>query len=178
METILSSKQKYQGKIVSVSDIDIDFGNGKQAVFEKVEFIDGELGVMMVALDEVMNIYLIKQYQAGSNARLIVLPRGGLKPGVSPIDMARQELQEEIGLNAKKIKQLAVLDIFPGIIRAKSILFLAQGLSPKRLQGDEFEDIEIIKIPFSEAVKDCLQNKITDARTVAAILFVNEYLKN
>ena len=176
MEKIISRTKKYSGTVMSINALEIDFGNGKKGTFERMEFKIEGIGVMIVALDKKNNIYLIRQFQAGPEKRLLVLPRGGVKNGVKPEIMAKIELEEEIGITASKILQIGLLEIFPGYVKAQTILFLATELTPKKSDGDEMEDIEVVKMPLEEAVELCITGKISDARTIAGILMVNEYL--
>lgn len=176
MEKIINRKVIASGRLLKLLGIEIDFGNGKYSEFERVEFNWGNKGVMIVALDASNNTYLVEQYQAGSERRMLCLPKGGLNKGESPIEMANIELQEEIGFKAKSLTEICILDVFPGYINFQTILFLAKDLIPKSSVGDEIEDVETIIMPFSKAIEACLNGQITDTRTIAGILMVDKYL--
>ncbi len=177
MEKILKTTLISSGKFLKIRGVEVDFGNDKQAVLERLEFNDEGNGVMMVALDEENNIFLVEQFQVGCEERLLVLPRGGIKTGFNPEEMARQELEEEIGLTANKLVKIAEIQIFPGYVKAMSILYLATELSKRTRDGDELETINVIRMQLHDAVNACIDGKIVDSRTIAGILLVKEYLQ-
>jgi 8-oxo-dGTP pyrophosphatase MutT (NUDIX family) len=179
MEKILSQHILHQGKVLTLHQAEIDFANGTISRFEYMSFSDWwESWVIIVALDERKEIFLVEQYQVWVDRRILVLPRGGGNHGESLAEKANTELQEEIWMRAKNLILLKEMDIFPWYIQAKSFLFLGTELEPCQRGWDESETIHIHKIPFDMAVEKVMKWEITDARTIAGILFVERYLKD
>lgn len=180
MEEIIKKEELYKDKIFTVNAVKINFGNGNTGTYELIESsdgVDGVDGVMAVALDEKNNVYMIEQYQVGADKRLLVLPRGGVEKNKPPDQQMNHELMEEIGYKAKKLTRLVDLQIFPGWYKGVTILYLAQDLVKATKKGDELEDIKLKTIPFGKAIKMIQEGQIVDARTIAGLLFVKDYLQ-
>lgn len=63
---------------------------------------------------------------------------------------ADRETQEEVGMKVQHLEKL--LTIYPhNHMRCKIHLFLATGLTARKLPGDEHEILEVQKLPFAEA---------------------------
>ena len=60
MEKILKKKIVYQGKILNIEEVDIDFDNDKTATFELINF-NVETGISILPIDSKNNVILIKQ---------------------------------------------------------------------------------------------------------------------
>ncbi|MEI8091922.1 MAG: hypothetical protein WCG98_07095 [bacterium] len=76
MEKILSTKAVYQDKVFTINLSEIDFGNGKIGNFEYVASpVNTGTGVIIVALDDANNVFVIEQFQVAAGKRLLVLPR-------------------------------------------------------------------------------------------------------
>jgi hypothetical protein len=54
--------------------------------------------------------------------------------------------------------------------------YLATGLSASKLQGDEDENIEVVRLPFDEAVAMFKTGEINDGKTIAALLLAQSLL--
>lgn len=59
----------------------------------------------------------------------------------------------------------------------KDLFFLAEELTAGATDFDETEDLEIVKLPFSEAYQMVLEGKITDSLSVAGILKAHILIK-
>ncbi len=179
MEKILNKKIIAEGKKMALEEVQIDFDNGKITAFERILFQGNSsaTGVMIAAIDADDYLYLIEQYQVGSEKRELVLPRGGIPDGRTPEEQANTELQEEAGVKAGKLEKVGVIEIVPGYMKARSILYLATDLEDSKITGDEIESVRVVKLKFTEAVSFIMSGKITDSRTIAGILMVKEYLK-
>ena len=54
--------------------------------------------------------------------------------------------------------------------------YLALDLEDSKLAADDDENIEVVKIPLSEIVREVNSGLINDAKTIATILLGNNYL--
>lgn len=177
MENILKQRNVFQGRVVSVDEVDIDFDNGNNATFELIGF-NVVTAVSALAIDDQDNAILIKHFQLGAKKRLITLPTGGLEKNEQPEARMQQELQEEIGYKAGKLSLMFRSHAFPGYIGTEPThIFLAQNLTPSKLQGDEIEDLEIIKIPFPKLITMIKKNQTTDARLISAALYYQQFYR-
>jgi len=177
MEEIKKKNQLYKDKIFTINAVKIDFGNGNVGTYELVEssFDSGD-GVIVVPVDKNNRVYLLEQYQVGAEKRLLVLPRGGLDKNSDPAEQVNEELREEIGYRANKITKLVKMDIFPGWYKGASFLYLAQDLIKDPKKGDELEDLKLRVIDYAKIYNMIKKGEITDARTIAGLLFVKDFL--
>jgi ADP-ribose pyrophosphatase len=108
---------------------------------------------------------------------LIELPAGTLEKGESPMNCAGRELQEETGYLATRMKPLGTLFASPGILTEKMYLFAAYDLEKTQRALEADEDIELAFTPWDDAVHMIQFGEIQDAKTVAAILMYDRFVR-
>jgi len=122
-------------------------------------------------------VCLIENHRLSVGRPLMELPAGTLDvPGETPADAAARELAEETGWRAARIEPLGGFWMSPGILRERMHLFLATGLLPGQQQLEAGERILPRLMPWPDAVMMCLDGRIDDAKTVAAILMTDRIL--
>ena len=177
MEKILKRKTAYKGRITQIEEVDIDFGNGSTATFELVNF-SMVTGVTILPIDENNFVYMVKQFKLGVKERIISLPSGGLNKGEDPLEVAKKEIQEEIGFKSKNIKLMFRGHSSPGYIGSiPGYFYLAKDLMPSKIEGDEIEDIEVIKLPLDKVLQMIKSGEIIDSKTISAILYYKTFYK-
>lgn len=134
--------------------------------------------VAVVALDADDRLLLVEQYRHPAGRRLLELPAGTLDvPGEDPRDAAARELAEEADVVASDWSDLLHLHMTPGYSTERIEVYMATGLSAVD-EADrtvrEAEEAHMAQwwLPFDDAVTAVLEGRITDAKTVAAILAV------
>jgi ADP-ribose pyrophosphatase len=176
MVTKKAERQVYKGKVVRVSEYDLDFGNGKASTFEIVTF-STVTGVSAIPVTE-NGVKLIKHYQAGLGVESFSLPTGGLNEGENPAERMQLELQEELGFRADKLKLMMRLSGMPGYIGTEpGYVFLASGLIKSRLEGDEHYSIKVYDFTWDEVLEMIKSGEIVDARTITAILYYDRFYR-
>jgi ADP-ribose pyrophosphatase len=128
--------------------------------------------VAVVPVDD-GDVLLVQQYRAALDADLIEIPAGKRDvAGEPPIETARRELEEEVGMRAGVVEPLINVHHSPGFCDEYGHIFLATDLQPvpQRREGPEEQLMSIHRTPVAEAVAMCLDGRITDAKSVAAIL--------
>jgi ADP-ribose pyrophosphatase len=85
-----------------------------------------------------------------------------------PLATARRELREETGLGGGTWRPLGGMWTTPGILREDLHLFLAEDVEPGESDPDDGEEVELVRIPFAEAVASAAESE--DAKTVAGLL--------
>ena len=105
------------------------------------------------------------------------MPRGGGEVGVEPIDLARQELQEETGLAAEEFKPIGNLYLDAGLRDDLASVFLAIQLHGEIKPNYEGEAIAEI-LPFSLTEVDAMirSGGITDSISIAALALARPYI--
>ncbi len=165
-EKTLASREVYRGRIIRVREDTVLLPNGKEGRREVVEH-PGGVGILALDGDDVL---LVRQYRYAFSRVLTEIPAGKREPGEEPSVTARRELKEEIGAEAEKWTELGALIASPGCYGETLYLYLAQELTFGATHPDEDEFLEPLRLPFDEAVRQCMDGTLTDAKTVAAIL--------
>ena len=141
------------------------------------EIIEHPGSVAIVPLLDDGTVCLINVFRRAVGQTLIEIPAGTLDRVESVEEAAARELSEETGYRADRLERAGCLWMSPGILRERMHLFIARGLTlgPQALEPGE--QIERREVAWSEAVAMCLDGRIEDAKTVAAILLTDRRLR-
>lgn len=165
-----------RSKLFQIEQLDLEFSNGQRREYERI--VGAAYGaVLIIAIDDKGDTYLVREYAAGTDCYELGFPKGIIDPGESAIDAANRELQEEIGLAATELQVVKSVSLAPGYFKAKLDIVLAKGLYDSVLTGDEPEPLEIVKWPLNDIDGLLMQSDFTEARSVAALLLVNHLIK-
>ncbi len=142
--------------------------------------IDG-WAVSGAIVDKDNNIYLVKEWRGAWLSEITSVVTGGVRANLT-ISQARQEFvresQEEVGLRPK---QVSFLGKFKHGANQKGYRYIFLGQDPVRdpLPKDKGEYLEVVKIPFDEAVKHYIyQNKDNlTTHSALALLLAQQKLK-
>lgn len=126
--------------------------------------------VPLVSADEVC---LVEVVRVAVGTALLELPAGTLDRDEPPLETAARELAEETGYRAGRIESAGEFWMSPGILRERMHLFVACDLTAGEQALEPGELITTRIVPWSEAVAMCLDGRIEDAKSVAALLVVD-----
>ena len=163
---ILNRETHYEGKAFNVEKVHFERPNGKQPTYDLVIHPGA---AVVLPIDAEGNILFVKQWRLGAESDLLELPAGTLEAGEPPIECARREIREEVGLAAGTLKQIGELFLTPGYSNEYLYIFLAQDLSPAPLAQDDDELIDVIKIPIEQAYQMAASGQIRDGKTLASL---------
>ena len=152
-EKTLDSREVFRGRIIRVRQDTVRLPNGKEGT-----------------RDDEGRVLLVRQYRYAFGRVLTEIPAGKREPGEEPFLTARRELQEEVGATAGRWTELGTLIASPGCCGETLYLYMAEELHFGATHPDEDEFLEPLRVPFDEAVRQCMDGTLTDAKTVAAIL--------
>jgi ADP-ribose pyrophosphatase len=127
-----------------------------------------------VPLFEDGRILLERQYRYPSAREFIEVPAGKLERGEPHLDTAKRELLEETGYTARDWSRLGVIHTAIAYTDEAIEIFLAKDLSLGERKLDAGEFLETIIVGFDEAIAMIRDGRITDAKTVAALLLVKD----
>lgn len=155
--TIKSSNTKYQNAWIEVTEDKVIQPNGDAGIFGTVKMVPG---ISVLPIDKQGNVYLTKEFRYVLQKESLEVVSGGIEPNEEPIAACRRELKEELGISAKNIVDLGVTNPFTSAILSPAYLFLAQDLTFGHALPDVTEIIEMVKLPFEEAIKKVLDSEI------------------
>ncbi len=131
--------------------------------------------VLLPVLDD-GRICLIRNYRIAVDSRLIELPAGTLEVGEDPAVAAARELTEETGYTAGKLHAVTAFWMSPGILSERMHLFVARGLTSGAMDLQEGEEIEPLLASWPEVLQLMQSGQISDAKSLAALLYVERFL--
>ena len=166
-EKTIDSREIFKGRILRVRLDTVRLPNGKEGIREVVEHPGG---VAILAIDSEDRVLLVRQYRYPFERVMTEIPAGKREPGEPPFITAQRELQEEVGATADTWTELGTLIPSPGCYGETLYLYMAQDLHFGATHPDEDEFLEPLRVPLDEAVRQCMDGTLTDAKTVAAIL--------
>ena len=172
-ELTIGTKRIYEGNIINVRVDTVRMPSGRDATREIVEHSHA---VCIVPIDNDGNVVLVRQYRKPAEDALLEVPAGGVEDGEISEEAVLRELQEEIGYTADHLEHLSSFWVAPGWATEYMHAYLATGLRESRLDGDEDENIEVVRLRFDEAVSMLKTGEINDGKTIAALLLANPRL--
>lgn len=173
-EKTLSEKLIFDGRIITVHLDDIELPDGSRATREVVEHSGG---VCVAAMTEEKELYFVRQYRYPYKKVLLELPAGKLERGEDPMEAGVRELEEECGVIADTVIPMGT--VYPTVAYCSEIIYLfaAKGLRSTNQNLDEGEFLDVEKIPLADAVKMVMNGEISDSKTVALVLKMDNLVK-
>lgn len=171
----LTIETVYENRWIHVTHRNVINPAGNPGIYGVVHFKNIAIGV--VPLDEEMNTYLVGQFRYCLDEYSWEIPEGGCATGEIPLEAAKRELLEETGIIAKKWLEILPLHTSNSVTDEKGLVFIARDLTFGEASPEETEELQVKKIPFSEALQMVLTGRITDALSQIALMRVYFFLK-
>ncbi len=166
---------KYKNPWIEVREDQVTRPDGKPGIFGVVEM---KQGVSVLALDEEGFVYLTEEFHYAIGKKNLEAVSGAIDHGEEPIDAAKRELEEEVGIQAEEWIDLGRVDPFTSVIHSPASLFLARKLKFTKTKQEGTEKIRAKKILLQDAVRMVLESKITHGPSCVLILKAQEYLRS
>lgn len=173
---VCGSDTLYVGKILALRMDQVVMPGEREA---KREVVEHPGSVVILPLHDDGSVTMIHQYRHPLGRRLRELPAGLLDlPGEDPLATAQRELLEEVGYTARDWSVLVDLVPSPGFSDESQRVFLARGLSEvDRPPGiDEEADLNAVRLPLGDAVRQALSGEIVNGPAVAGLLAASAVL--
>jgi ADP-ribose pyrophosphatase len=170
-ETVIAEDEKYNGKIVRVTEQTVELPDGRQAKRDVVYHSDA-ISVLAITDDDKM--ILERQWRAPVKAVTLEIPAGKMDDrDVDPMDTVNRELNEETRLTAGRVEKIAGFYTSIGFADEFMTLYLATDLTPvsDELPQDDDENIDLLFVTFEEATALFESGEMNDGKTVAAYLY-------
>ncbi len=159
-------REIYKGSPVHLFVEEVALPNGKNTTLEIIRH-PGASAVVPLLKDG--QVVLIHQYRHAAGGYLYEIPAGKLSKGEQPEDCARREVEEEIGMKVGHLQKLTAIFTVPGFCDEVIHLYLGTELTPATQKLDPDEVIEIITLPFDDAMKKITDQTIRDAKSIVGL---------
>ena len=161
----IASKTVYEGQIAGVRIDRYRHDDGSEV---EREVVSHPGAVAVIAYDDV-HVYLVRQPREAVQEITLELPAGKLDvPGETPLECARRELAEEVGLAADEWSELKRFYTSPGLVEEQVIVYVASRLRWVEHRPDPAERIEVAPWPLDDldgAIEVC-----DDAKSLIGLL--------
>ncbi len=171
-----SSRQLVDGVLLTAYRDDVQLPDGGTSVRE---WIDHPGASAVVPLFPDGSTVLVRQFRYPPRRHFLEVPAGKLDVvGEDPEAVAARELEEETGWKAGRLVHLASLYPCIGYSNEQIHLYLAFDLVKGIQDLGEGEFVELVTMPFQEAVAMAQAGNILDMKTGMALLLAAAYLAN
>ena len=158
-------KKIFKGRVLSLNLYTLTI-NKRKVTREVIE----HPGAAAVLAIEDGKLLLVRQHRF-PHGYVLEIPAGTFEKGEKPLTCAHRELREETGHLARKMTPL--IKYYPSIGYNTEIIhcFVASGIKKVGgLQLDHDEIISVVKIDFKKVITMIMSGKITDSKTICAVL--------
>lgn len=172
----LSERTVYEGHLFSLVEADFQGPDGEPFSRAVVRH-PGAVGVVPVHDDGTVS--LVRQYRAAAETTVLEIPAGVRdEDGEQPLDTAKRELAEEVGLAAREWQALTTYWVAIGFSDERFWCYLATGLTAadKAPASQEEEHMTIERVLLDEVPALIARGEIEDAKTIIGLLMAREVL--
>lgn len=160
----------YENPWIKISHDEVLTPKNTDGIYGVVHFKNTAIGV--VPIDNEGNTWLVKQSRYTLDQYTWEIPEGGCPQGENPLDAAKRELEEEVGLKANHWEFLMAMHLSNSVTDEYCEVFVARDLFAGQQALEATEDIEYKKLLLGEAIEMVKRGEITDGISVAALLRV------
>ncbi len=144
---------------------------------QEISWIRTHNEALIIPLTDQGEVLLTIEPSVAFQAPTLILPGGTVEPEEPPEQTALRELQEEIGFTAARLDFLGELRPWSKYLALQSFLYLARGLTPSRLVGDEAYSILVEAVPLADFERLIQAGRLLDARVIAALYLARAFLQ-
>lgn len=166
-EAMLESKEIFDGRVIRVTLDKVQLEDGTTSTREVVHHHGG---ACVLPVDADGNVTMVRQFRYALGEELWELPAGKLEAGEDPFEAAKRELSEECGLTADTYTELGVVYPTVGYDSERIYLWAAEGLHTVGQHLDAGEFLDVVKMPFAQALGLVMDGIIKDSKTQVALL--------
>lgn len=176
----LGDRKVHQGHVWHV--VVAEFEAPDETTFERdIVRSPGAVGVVPIIFDAEgqPSVVLVSQFRPPYERAIIEIPAGMRDVDGEPAEeTGRRELVEEAGLRAGTMVHLIDMFPSPGMTDSVCSIFMATGCEPVAhdRHGPEEESMELLHVPFDDALEMIDRGEIADAKTVCGLLTAHRRL--
>ncbi len=178
IETKLKSQALFSGHFLHAFRDTVALPDGSQATREYVTHPGAVMIIpMLEEPGQPLQLVMERQYRYPVQQVMIEFPAGKLDPNESTLQCAQRELFEETGYRAQQWARAGVLH--PVISHSTEFIevWFAKDLSLGERNLDEGEFLEVFLQTPESLQQDCLNGKVTDAKTLTGMFWLQNVLQ-
>ncbi len=160
----------YAGRFFEVHRDVVRLPDSTQAVRD---YIRHPGAVAIVALTDEGAVILERQHRYALRRDFVEIPAGKIEKGEAPLETAKRELLEETGYAAATWTSLGLIHNAIGYSDEGIELWLATGLEKREAKLDEGEFLEVLTLPFEEALAMAADGRISDVKTIIGLFWAS-----
>jgi nudix-type nucleoside diphosphatase (YffH/AdpP family) len=160
-------------------------GDGQWQVSEREAYDRGNGAVILLFNRQTRQIVLTRQFRMpaymNGYREMLIEAAAGLLDDASPETRIRAEAEEETGFHAANVTKIFEMFMSPGSVTEKLHFFVGEYAHDARA-GDgggvaaEGEDIDVLELPFDEAVAMMADGRICDAKTIILLQYAQLHI--
>ncbi|MBI5329143.1 MAG: NUDIX hydrolase [Betaproteobacteria bacterium] len=171
-EPTLASETVYRGRLLHVKCDRVGLPDGGESARE---YIVHPGAAVILALFDNGDLLLERQHRYPLHRDFIELPAGKFDPGETDLACAQRELIEETGYAASEWRELPTFYPCIGYSDERLVYYLARGLTHVGHGLDEDEFLEVLRVPFDEAIEMVRDGRINEGKTVMGLLWFDRF---
>lgn len=163
-------------------DYDYQFKNGAWKRLSRETYNRGHGTAVLLYNIEKRTIILTKQFRMPihetnpNESQSIEACAGAIDQNDSPQSTIIREIEEEVGYRVEHVEHVLSAYSSPGALTEKMYLFVAQYNDRMKVNeggglDNEDEDIEVLEMPFSQAIHMMNNHEIIDAKTIMLLQY-------
>lgn len=160
-EKTIASQTLFEGRIIEVRKDKVELENGRQSTRELVLHHGG---VCIAALDQQDRILLVRQFRYPYGKEIIELPAGKIEKGETRASAASASCRRSAAAPPDRFEKLTELYPTPGYCSEIIHLYQASGLHETQQHLDPGEFLDVLRVPFEQAVRMVLAGEIPTPR--------------
>lgn len=165
--TIISTEKIYENEFIRVDEDRVTKPDGQPGKYTTVAM---KTGAATLVMDDDDNVYLTEQFRYAVGKDSLEVVAGGVEAGEKPLDTAKKEVKQELGVKAAEWTELGMLNTDTSIVKSPAHLFIARKLTFEEPEQEGSEQIKMVKMSLDEAVEKVLSGEITHAVSCFLIL--------
>src|ERR1044072_438180 len=142
-----------------------------------IEVIHHNGGAGALPLFDDGSVALVRQWRYPLNRYSLEIAAGRIEHGHTPEETASRELEEELGYRAREFHKISEFQVAPGDCEERLLVYLATGLEPSAQNLDDDEEIQVVRMPFDDALALVYSGEIDDVKSIIALLLARPFVE-
>jgi ADP-ribose pyrophosphatase len=173
IEEKVSGRELFKGKFLHAFEDTVRLPDGRTT---HREYVIHPGAVVIIPMLDDGRLVVERQFRYPIGEVMIEFPAGKLDPGEDRLACAKRELLEETGYSAREWARAAVLHPVISYSTEFIEIWFARGLTFSKATLDEGEFLEVFTATPDEMALWCREGKITDAKTLSCMLWLQNVL--